>query len=244
MIIASLLLACSSTGADLTITDLDDPSGHLADSWSVDSALWFWSEGETELWTLSTTTQTLAYLGEIRVDPLSLTTNDSSCEDLQDYLDVGTTLVADLSDGDAVADHCDAIGTYFDDLDALDDNDGTERTTVSAFIEDLVGGTPGTGTWSEPEVTGGLFWSNGAAASPSAGWSAADCTYEDVAAGSESQLWTFPEISLTIDEAESSVVGTLDAELLSDDGGSGFLTAEFDAELCQYTGGAFVIAGI
>ena len=113
----------------------------------------------------------------------------------------GTTLVADLSDGDAVADHCDAIGTYFDDLDALDDNDGTERTTVSAFIEDLVGGTPGTGTWSEPEVTGGLFWSNGAAASPSAGWSAADCTYEDVAAGSESQLWTFPEISLTIDEA-------------------------------------------
>ena len=242
MLITAFLIACSSTGADLTITDLNDPSGHLSESWSTDTAFWFWSDGETELWEINSETQELGYLGEVRLDPLFLSTSDSSCEDLQDLLDVGSALVADVADGDPLSDHCDAVGTYFTDLAALDDSDGEESLTLSAYIDDLVGGTPGTGGWSEPDVIGALVWRDGQTDNPGDGWSESDCTYSSVEPTAEFQYWSFPEVSLNIDEAESSVVGTLDAELLGDDDGSGSLTAEFDAELCQYSGGAYIIA--
>ncbi|GEM_PF-2983681 len=244
MVIATLLLACSSTGAEITLSELDDPSGHLSESWDAGTAFWYWSEGATEFWTLSATTGTLTFWGELRIDPLSLGTSSASCEDLQDWLDVGSALAADLADGDAVADHCDAVDTFFTDLAALDDGDDSEDFLLSAYIDDLVGGTPGTGTWTEPDVVGGLFWSDGQGAAADAGWNADDCTYDAVTAGGETQAWSFPTLTLTIDEAESSVVGTLDAELLGDDGGTGKLTAEFDAELCQYSGGAVVIPGL
>ncbi len=244
MLITSLLLACSSTGADITLTDLDDPSGVLSDSWTADTAFWYWSESETSLWTLSETSQTLELVGEVRIDPLSLTTSGAQCEDLQDWLDVGSALVDGLAGGEALADHCDAVGTYFSDMTALDDSDGSERLTVTAYIEDLVGGTPGTGTWTEGDVNGALFWNDGQSADPGDGWDGDGCAYTWVDPGNSSQLWTFPELTLTIDEADDSVVGTLDAELLGDDGGTGTLSAEFDAELCQYTGGAVVLPGL
>ncbi len=240
MLITAFLIACSSSGADVTITDLDDPSGHLSESWSADTAFWFWSEGDTELWEISADTQELRYLGEVRFDPLLLSTGTSSCEDLQDLLDVGSALVNEVSDGAPLADHCDAVGTYFTDLAALDEGEGEESLSLGVYIDDLVGGTPGTGGWSEPDVIGSMVWRDGQVDNPGAGWSQGDCTYSAVESTAEVQTWSFPEVSLNIEEADSNVVGTLDAELLGDDGGSGSLTAEFEAELCQYSGGAYV----
>ena len=93
MILASMLLACSSTGAEITLTDLDDPSGHLEESWTADTAFWSWSSSESELWILSEATATLTSLGKFHIDPLSLSNDGSACGDLQDWLDVGTALI-------------------------------------------------------------------------------------------------------------------------------------------------------
>ena len=242
MIVASMLLACSSTGAEITLTDLDDPSGYLEESWSADAAFWSWSSSESELWVLSESTATLTLLGDFHIEPLSLTTATTECGDLQDWIDVGTALVDQLEDGAAVADHCDALTTFFDDLDALDDG-GTEHVALNAYIEDLVGGTPGTGSWSEPDVTGVLVWSDGEPADAGAAWDTDGCTFTYTEPANETQLWTFPELSLTIDEADSSVVGSLDAARRGDDGGTGSLSATFEAEFCEYTGGAVVLTG-
>jgi hypothetical protein len=245
MILATLALACSSSGsADLTLTDLDDPSGHLEESWSGVSVFWYWSDSETELWQLSESSGLFTSLGEVRVDSLSISTAASDCEELQSYLDVGTTLTAQLEDGDAVADHCDALTTYFDDLAALYEADGEERLHLGISISDLVGGTPGTGNWSTPQLNGALLWNDGQDPQVDAGWDADACTFTYIAPSNESQLWSMTDLALTVDEAESSVVGSLDADILGDDGGAAVLTASFDAELCQYSGGAVVLPSL
>ncbi len=135
MIWSTLIMACNTTGsADFTLTDLDDPSGNLSESWSAESAYWYWSNDVISLWSLSQTTGLLSDLGDVAIDALGMGTDEESCEDLQDLLDVGAALVDGVESSVAIDDHCDDLTTFFSDLADLDDDSAEARTTVSATV--------------------------------------------------------------------------------------------------------------
>jgi hypothetical protein len=166
------------------------------------------------------------------VDNLLLTSTDGSCEDLQDWLDVGTDVVAGIEDGAPAAESCEALTAYFDHLESLDS--GAERLELNAGSYDLAVGNPDTGTW---DGWASLFWGDGDEGEAER-WDAENCIYTYAPFDVESTEWDIDDVEITIDRTIAGVTGSLTGTLSSESNSSGTLSVDFSAESCEYTGGA------
>ena len=230
------LLACSGS-ADITITDLNDPTGILSDDWSASSAIWYWSdEVMVSLWSLSASSGLFEWEGDVYVDNLSLSTEQRDCGDLQDSLDDGATLLEGVERGDTFTDHCDALTVWFEGLEANDE----ERTHLGAYHEELTWGQPEAGTYTGERGGGALFWGDGKGDSLANGWDAEACTYTPVTAG-ESEYWNLDVATLVLDDVGGPVQGTLTGTVEYDYEPIGSLEATFEAELCEIAPGAAIV---
>ncbi len=227
-----LTLACATPGTgQITLVDFVDAEGHLEEDWSAKTATWTTTTDALELWVLDAPTGTFEWIGPAEVDHLTLNTDEAPCSELEDALDISESVLEGVSDGDPISSHCDALTTYFQDLEDTTNFKG-ERIGITAYVEELSLQGATAGSWGRGEAHASLYWVE---ESPHVyeGWDEEGCTLtipDDLPAAA----WYDTDVDeFTVDRAALRVSGSFEATVTGSDGATGTLTADFAARRCQ-----------
>ncbi len=227
------LLACGGS-SEVTLTDLDDTEDHLQAEWDSPSALWFDEADTLEGWILDSETSTLIRSSNIYFYNLQVLNYQYSCDEMNEHIDRSTTLVDGLEEVTDTATICDEISTFMDQLDSPREESMSLEVSINDFGE--TGGGPGTYT----EISAGISWSE-SGKDPASAWDADSCTFSGLSTP-DSAGYALIDEEMILDEVNTDeVIGTLTGTLDPDSGATGDVNASFEAELCLYGPGAWIL---
>jgi len=224
--------------AEFIVTDLTDPSDTILDQWTVDNVLWVWAQpDETNFFgmTLHEETQEFTHSGSAyTMSELHAATRPLSCDYKRDFLATAGRLLDGVEEGDSVSDHCDSLTRFFETMDEL------VPLHEDIHTEFLAGGLL---PWGPPEAEVFEPWDGQATLLQAdrvrpygAGWDATSCHYTHSENWDTRRDWWGRSYSnVRIDSVDGLVIGSMEADLESADGGSLHLQVNFEAQPCQYS---------
>jgi hypothetical protein len=228
--------------AVFTITDLNDATGLLQETWVSDSPRWMWADGDAALlktWSIDPETNEIRGGGSPSANFLPLfadtVAGSATCAQWTDLLLLGQSLFQDFTSGDPVSMHCDAITEWFAAKDAMNPLHDVETLFGAQAGTFGIARRPPVGDVHIDEMAGEkivqLRVSN-ATQRPSAAWNPETCQYTQISHATVNERWSGDFLSLRIDAADDLISGQLTVELDDD---AGRLEVDFQAESCEHS---------